>query len=156
MAKTDSVFVYDKSIALRPRFQKRIKVKKEDILNTFRNKKATQKDLKITAVDDHIFIKLPQEKQHFWSPQLHLEINDTETEASVIYGLFGPNPTVWTMFMFFHFLVATFFFAFGIWAYSNWSLEKSYAIQLFLTLFMIILWFVLYFCGTYGPTQRKT
>ncbi|EDP72007.1 hypothetical protein FBALC1_12937 [Flavobacteriales bacterium ALC-1] len=91
-------------------------------------------------------------KQHFWSPQLHLEINEAydQKDKSIIYGLFGPNPTVWTMFMFFHFLVAGLFIAFAIWTYVNWSLEKNFAIQLFVMLLMIVIWIALYFGGRLG------
>jgi hypothetical protein len=54
------------------------------------------------------------------------------------------------MFMFLHFLVAGLFIGFGIWAYVNWSLETDYAIQLFVTLLMIVIWFALYFGGRLG------
>jgi len=51
------------------------------------------------------FIKFNQGSQSFWSPQLHLEIVklDEDEQKSKIYGLFGPNPTLWTFFMFLHF-----------------------------------------------------
>mgnify|MGYP006959937810 CR=1 FL=1 len=80
-----------------------------------------------------------------------LEINKNEDEtSSTIYGLFGPNPTVWTMFMFFHFVVIGLFFGFGVCASTNWSLGNDFTIQLFITLFMIVIWFALYFGGSLG------
>ena len=60
-----------------------------------------------------------------------------------------------TMFMFFHFIVAALFLAFGIWAYTNATLGNKYAIQLFLTLFMIVIWFALYFAGRMGRKKGK-
>ena len=138
-------------IVLRPRFKFHVKEDNDILLQLFEDKKGTQSDFIVSRVDDHVFIKIPKEKQHFWSPQLHLEINkEYDEEGSTIYGLFGPNPTVWTMFMFFHFLVAGLFIAFGIWAYVNWSLGHSYAFQLFFTLFTIVIWFALYFGGSLG------
>ncbi|MBU2939753.1 GTP-binding protein [Lacinutrix sp. C3R15] len=138
-------------IVLRPRFKLDIKLDKETLLNLFEDTKNTQSDFIVSRVDDHVFIKIPKAKQHFWSPQLHLEINKKENDNnSYIYGLFGPNPTVWTMFMFLHFIVICLFFAFGVWAYTNWSLNTNYAIQLFVTLFMIVVWFALYFGGRIG------
>ena len=59
------------------------------------------------------------------------------------------------MFMFLHFIVAGLFIGFGIWAYVNWSLDDDFAIQLFLTLMMVILWFVLYFSGRLGRAAGK-
>ncbi|MFD2542251.1 GTP-binding protein [Lacinutrix gracilariae] len=138
-------------IVLRPRFKLDVKLDKETLLKLFEDTKNTQSDFIVSRVDDHVFIKIPKAKQHFWSPQLHLEINKKEKDNnSYIYGLFGPNPTVWTMFMFLHFIVICLFFGFCVWAYTNWSLNTNYAIQLFVTLFMIVVWFALYFGGRIG------
>ena len=101
-------------IVLRPRFKMEIKHPNEDVLRAFETVKSTQSNFIISRVDDHVFIRLPKHKQHFWSPQLHLEVNERTSESSVLHGLFGPNPTVWTLFMFIHFFVAGIFIAFGI------------------------------------------
>ncbi|MFK7780927.1 GTP-binding protein [Psychroserpens sp.] len=139
-------------IVLRPRFKFHVNYKNEMLLKLFEDTKSVQSDFIVSRVDDHVFIKIPKDKQHFWSPQLHLEINNEfdEKDGSIIYGLFGPNPTVWTMFMFFHFLVAGLFIAFAIWAYVNWTLDANYAIQLFVTLLTIVIWVALYFGGRLG------
>ena len=139
-------------IVLRPRFVKNLDIKAEKILDRFEADSDINTHLKISRVDDHVFIRIPKKEQHFWSPQLHLEINEDydQKSLSTIYGLFGPNPTVWTMFMFFHFVVAGFFIGFAIWAYVNWSLDNSYAVQLFVTMFMIVIWFALYLSGRMG------
>ncbi len=137
-------------IVLRPRFKTELNVNNSTLLKAFEATKKTQNDFVVNRIDDHVFIKFPKERQHFWSPQLHLEINESGTNTSTLHGLFGPNPTVWTMFMFLHFVVACLFIGFGIWAYTNWSLGNNYAIQVFITLFMIILWFALYFGGRIG------
>lgn len=138
-------------VVLRPRFKFNVNADNESLLTLLENTSKAQSNFIVTRVDDHVFIKIPKIKQHFWSPQLHLEINeDEDKQKSIIYGLFGPNPTVWTMFMFFHFVVAGFFIGFAIWAYVNWSLNSNYAVQLFVTLLMIVIWFALYFSGRLG------
>lgn len=138
-------------IVLRPRFKLELTQNNEKLLKAFEDAKNTQSEFIISRIDDHVFIKLPREKQHFWSPQLHLEINnEPDNKSCILHGLFGPNPTVWTMFMFLHFLVACLFIGFGIWAYTNWSLGNNYAIQIFITLLMVVLWFALYFGGRVG------
>ena len=142
-------------IVLRPRFRMDFDCPNEDILKLFEEARQTQSEFVVSRVDDHIFIKIPRERQHFWSPQLHLEIFEIEKGQSKLHGLFGPNPTIWTMFMFLHFIVAGLFFGFGIWAYTNWNLDKDFAIQLFLTLMMVVLWFVLYFAGRLGRAAGK-
>lgn len=139
-------------IVLRPRFKFRVNKDNASLLSLFEVKSKTQSDFVVTRVDDHVFIKIPKKKQHFWSPQLHLEINKDydNVETSMIYGLFGPNPTVWTMFMFLHFVLAGLFIGLAIWTYVNWTLKSDYAIQLFLTLMMIVIWVGLYFGGRLG------
>ena len=106
-------------------------------------------------MDDHVFIKFNTEEIHFWSPQLHLEIIDIEEGRTKLYGLFGPNPTLWTFFMFLHFGVATIFIGLGVWGYSSASLGRSYGLQVGLMIFMILLWFLLYAFGRAGRSKGK-
>ncbi len=142
-------------IVLRPRFKMELNHDNSSVLKTFENAKATCETYKIVRVDDHVFIRLPKHHQHFWSPQLHLEINETDAKTSMLHGLFGPNPTVWTLFMFLHFLVAGLFIAFGIWTYTNWTLKSTYGIQMGFMLLMVAAWFVLYFAGRFGRAKGK-
>ncbi|MGB5555538.1 MAG: GTP-binding protein [Flavobacteriaceae bacterium] len=109
----------------------------------------------VKRVDEHIFIKFNAIENHFWSPQLHLEIVETDTITCKLFGVFGPNPTLWTFFMFLHFGVATLFIALGIWAYSSATLHKPYTFQLVLMGFLIFIWFVLYFFGRVGKHKGK-
>jgi len=145
----------ENDIVLRPRFKIELDKNNEDALKVFETAKTTQKDFIVSRVDDHVFIKIPKADQHFWSPQLHLEIMKIDEQSSRVFGLFGPNPTVWTMFMFFHFIVAGLFIGFGIWAYTNWTLKTEFAIQLFIAILMIILWVALYFGGRLGRATGR-
>ena len=142
-------------IVLRPRFKMDFEQSNQFILQLFEDAKSDQQDFRVTRVDDHVFIKFPVERQHFWSPQLHIEVIETDPGTCSLHGLFGPKPTVWTMFMFLHFIVAGLFIGFGIWAYTNWSLDDDFAIQLFLTIMMVVMWFVLYFAGRLGRAAGK-
>jgi len=142
-------------IVLRPRFQWRISDSEKAIINTFETLKTTQSNYKVSVVDHHVFIRIPKYKQHFWSPQLHLEILKEDDHATLVKGLFGPNPAVWTMFMFMHFIVAGLFITFGIWAYSNYTLGEPFIVQLTLLVFMVISWFVLYMAGRLGKSRGK-
>ncbi|MGB5498199.1 MAG: GTP-binding protein [Maribacter sp.] len=140
-------------IVLRPRFQIELEQPKEKALQIFEN--IDQPPFLVKRMDDHVFIKFNNEEVHFWSPQLQLEISDTEEGRCKLYGLFGPNPTLWTFFMFLHFGVATLFIGLGVWAYSSASLERPYGIQIGLMVFMVLLWFVLYAFGRAGRSKGK-
>jgi hypothetical protein len=149
---------FSENVALRPRFQIQVSETKEKLLQAFEASKTTHKEYVISIVDDHIFIRIPKAKQHFWSPQLHLELRSTDTKDLFLHGLFGPNPTVWTLFMFLHFVVATLFIGMGAWAYSNFALGNSYTLQVGLMFLLIAVWFALYFAGTMGKRagQKET
>ncbi len=140
-------------IVLRPSFQLELPSSKEEVLSAFAENK--RKPFLIKRLDEHIFIKFNSEKIHFWSPQLHLEIQEKDEGNSKLYGVFGPNPTLWTFFMFLHFGVATCFIILGIWAYSSASLDRPYGLQLGLMVFMVLLWFVLYGFGRAGKHKGK-
>jgi hypothetical protein len=142
-------------IILRPRFKIELNEHHETILNRFQDSKKTQSEYIVSRIDDHVFIKFPKKKQHFWSPQLHLEINEIDKNSCTLHGLFGPNPTVWTFFMFVHFLVAGLFIAFGIWAYTNWTLKTGFVLQISLMILMVLVWIGLYVAGSIGKATSK-
>ena len=146
---------FPQDIVLRPRFSFPMNIDSEHALDAFVAAKKTQSDFIISRVDDHVFIRIPKGKQHFWSPQLHLEINAVADRASILKGLFGPKPAVWTLFMFFHFLVAVLFLGFGVWAYANASLKSSYSSQIVFMVAMVVIWFALYFAGRLGRAKGR-
>lgn len=49
------------------------------------------------VVGNYLVIKIPEERQHYWSPQLQVEMEDRDGTVHV-NGLFTPMPSVWTMF----------------------------------------------------------
>jgi hypothetical protein len=109
----------------------------------------------VSRIDTPVFIRIPKSKQHFWSPQLHIEVDAVDEQHCEFRGLFGPSPTVWTFFMFLHFLVACLFIGFGIWTYTNVTLKTSYGIQLGLMFFMMLIWFALYVAGIMRKAAGK-
>lgn len=145
-----------KDIVLRPRFKVLLSKPKDEVISDFKLAKERNKSFILTCIDDHIFIKIPRQDQHFWSPQLHLEIiEEDDKKNSTLHGLFGPNPTIWTFFMFLHFIVAGIFIGFTVWAYSNWSLDQPFIVQLSVCILMVLIWFVLYAAGRIGRSTGK-
>ncbi len=143
-------------IVLRPRFKIDLEQSSEWALEALETAGQQTSQFVVVRLDDRVFIKIPEEKQHFWSPQLDLQIWDSEEdEKTMLRGLFGPKPSVWTLFMFLHFAVAGLFIAAGIWAYSNAALEQPYALQLFSLCLLALGWFVLYFAGRMGKSAGR-
>lgn len=141
-------------IVLRPRFTLSVPKSAENLLAAFKEA-SNPKRFITTQVDSHVFIKIPKARQEFWSPQLDLVINRLSDETAEVRGLFGPRSTVWTMFMFFHFMVAMIFIGCGVWAYSNYSLGEPFAVPIVFMLLMVLTWFVLYFLGRMGKSTGK-
>ncbi len=80
-----------------------------------------------------ITLKIPQEDRHYWSPQLTLSIEEQQ-EGSIIRGLYGPNPKVWSMFMFSYTAIGSIAFFIAIIGFSNYSLGVDAKILWFLPL----------------------
>jgi len=137
-------------ILLKPRFRLKFKESEQEILEQFSRELA--KDSCIYSgkvVDHHVVIDVPQEDEHFWSPQLHVEV-EKEEGFTIVKGILGPKPKIWTFFMFLHFLVAIAFFVFFVIAYSRWSLDQENTFSMIMCLLMPVIWVVLYFFGQLG------
>ena len=140
-------------IVLRPRFRVSLRTNLEKLEAIFDT--ATANSFVIKRLDEHIFIKFKKAEITFWSPQLHLELSSYEEGISNIRGVFGPNPTLWTFFMFLHFGVGTLFIIMGIFAYSNYSLGKDITLWSVGMFFLVVIWFALYAFGRLGRAKGK-
>jgi len=65
------------------------------------NLKAEALNFEGQIVQEHAFIRIPEKDQHYWSPELHVWARQEEKET-IVYGVMGPKPKIWTMFMFFY------------------------------------------------------
>ncbi|MDB9954141.1 GTP-binding protein [Flavobacteriaceae bacterium] len=142
-------------IILRPRFTIELNADPNLVLEAFEAAKNSQDAIKINVLDAHVFLKIPVAQQHFWSPQLHLEVLESTQVSCKVKGLFGPSPTVWTLFMFFHFVTASLFLGFGVWTYSNWSLDTAFITPLLLMVLMVGVWISLYISGRLGKQKGQ-
>jgi hypothetical protein len=96
-------------IFLRPRFTIDLDENCDKILAKFSNEFEKEGCSFLgNIVDGHVFISISNKEEHFWSPQLYLEILEQTPYTSLLKGLFGPKLQVWTLFMFIHFLMRFF------------------------------------------------
>jgi hypothetical protein len=135
----------EKTIRLRLRFYKDVKETVDVVRQKFLDYKAIcPKEYWIKVIDNHIFLHIVGEKKHYYSPHLHLELEEHNESGTHIRGLFGPDQTLWTLFMFLHFVVAGIFTTFGIMAYTNYIIKKPLLMDGILMFLMVIVWFLLY------------
>ena len=138
-------------IYLRPRFKMEFNENQQKLIAKFqRNVKNANCKYCVKVIDGHIVIDIPADENHFWSPQLHFEIDRVDENKSIVKGLFGPKPQVWTFFMFIHFAMAFAFIGFSIMAYVKYTLKSDYKIALTVTAILPILWIIMYFLGRIG------
>lgn len=141
-------------IHLRPRFKMEFGENQQKLLAKFQiNVKNTSCKYCVKVIDGHIVVDIPSEENHFWSPQLNIEIEHIEENKSIVKGLFGPKPQVWTLFMFIHFAMAFAFIGFSMMAYVKWTLKSDYKTALIITFVLPILWVAMYFLGSLGKKR---
>lgn len=136
----------ENSLALRPKFSKDVAKSIEDILADATRIKAEVKDDYLLKISDHhIFFFITRSKRKYFSPHLHVELTENEDKSTNVRGLYGPDQTVWTFFMFLHFIVAGIFLIYMVIAYSHWTLKQSTTLDFAIMGLMVVFWFVLYF-----------
>jgi hypothetical protein len=137
------------SDSLRPRFRYYVPYSQETITNRF---KTTFTDSTIpftgSTLKYHIVIDYPEKDRHFWSPQIDLNLEKYEN-GTLIRGLVGPRPNVWTVFMFFN-AVGGFAGIIGvIVGIGQWSMEGP-PLALWLIPFSALIFGIVYYLGLTG------
>lgn len=140
-------------IVLRPRFKITLQTNIEQLQEAF--DQSPKGKFSIKRLDEHVYIRFKKAETDFWSPQLHIELTSFEKGVSTLHGVFGPNPTLWTFFMFLHFGVGTLFVILGIFAYSKYSLGNDITFWLVGMVFLVIIWFALYAFGRMGKAKGR-
>jgi hypothetical protein len=89
-------------VQIRPRYTFSVPIRKEEALTKLRE--ALEKEtsgLKGKFVKPLVVISVNEEDQHFWSPELSLDIEEKEGETEIRCTL-GPRSSLWTMFATFY------------------------------------------------------
>jgi hypothetical protein len=141
-------------VLLKPRFRLELDQNQEAVLDKFKDNLAGE-DCKFCSKisGNHIFLDVPEIEEHFWFPQLQVEVIKDENDKTIIKGILGPKPKVWTFFMFLHFVVAAAFIVFFVIFYVKWSLEKDYQLAKYMLIGLPILWIVFYAFGQLGKKK---
>lgn len=110
------------SFRVRPRFRQELDVPPAKLMGMIKGYVINHSDLcDGTFVSNHITLKIPQAQQHFWSPQLDVSLEENEG-GTIIRGLYGPKPSVWTLFMFGYSVVGILMLFLSLTTFSKWSL----------------------------------
>jgi len=144
----------DKPISLRPRFRMSSPLDKETLLSRIPMLKKTYKGkYRLTQSGNHLWIHHLKRNEKIYTPNLHLELVEddyVDPDTLIIKGLYSPNSTYWTLFMFLHFILAGLLIAFMIMAYTKSVINESFWPYVYLMITIGMLWIGLYFFARYN------
>lgn len=114
------------SFRVRPRFRREIRQSPETLSKNIEEQIHHQNSpfimSSVPGVHSHIILKIPTVERHYWSPQLSLTLEEQEDGQTLVRGLYGPAPSVWTLFTFGYAVLSILsFFAFAL-GFSQWNL----------------------------------
>jgi hypothetical protein len=139
---------------IRPRFRVKSDLELEELM--LRIKEALNKEGAACTgqyAHGHFTLKILTKDRHYWSPQLSLTLEKSEDE-SLVRGLYGPKPAIWTMFMFFYSIVGLAILLVGLVGLSYLSLGKP-ALILWWLPFLIAVFLSLYWVAYSGKKIGK-
>mgnify|MGYP006266877337 CR=1 FL=1 len=110
------------AIEIRPRFQQSIPLSQTEVIRCFEQALEQASALEGSIIDHHIVLRMPIEKQHYWSPQLSLTLEEEGEGETLIRGLFGPRPSVWLLFVFLYSSIGAISLFIAITGFSQLSL----------------------------------
>ncbi|MCB9643146.1 MAG: hypothetical protein H6728_08730 [Myxococcales bacterium] len=111
---------------MRPRFHMIFTLPPEQAMEKIEEcVKERNEQFRLMKAHPHIQILVSEKEQHFWSPCFSLEFEKC-SKGTCMYGLVGPHPGVWTMFMAFYTMLAFGAFVGMSLGVSQW-MAKEYA-----------------------------
>ncbi|MEZ4883317.1 MAG: hypothetical protein R3E32_01180 [Chitinophagales bacterium] len=137
---------------LRPRFSFNVPYSVERILEKIQLKlNEDNAPCKGSVVTHHVILDIPIKDRHYWSPQLHLEVEEDEEKekGSLVRGIIGPRPAVWTLFLFIYAVIGIIGLMVSLYGLSKWSLGE-FSIALFGLPIAFVLMSSAYLTSRYG------
>lgn len=154
-----SVISQKTGFQIRPRFEERTSQSIEDVSAAFRTE-LSEGTCPFNGKVKHGYVSLyPKDKdRHYWSPHfsMTMEADEDDPETTVLYGLYGPSPPVWTLFVFVYSFLALFVVIVAVIGFANRSIGDSGAILWLLPVLLLMLaslYFVSYFGQKKGHDQ---
>lgn len=121
------------SIRIRPRIRQFSVHSEEEVLSNYQQLLDSGKyPFEGKVVQHHVFVKCTAEKQHFWSPELTLEIvrnylmdgeYSDHKEPTLVRGYISPRPSIWTFFAFAYIGLGLLFLGFLVYGTSQMMLD---------------------------------
>lgn len=108
-------------IRIRPRYKRITDLPSCQVIDQILEGLIAKKGVAGSTLENHAYLKIPDKDQHYWSPEFHVTVEKMD-DGTLVRGVIGPKPKVWTMFMFFYSAVLVLFFLGVAMGVSQWML----------------------------------
>jgi hypothetical protein len=141
MATTQYYEEHQHPFRVRPRFEIETHAAVDEVVNKIKTSLEESDSIVQARIrNGYATLFLPLEEQHFWSPELTINVEKTESEdGSIISGLYGPRPAVWTAFVFIYSLLGFAILVTSIIGFANKSIGNSSSILWLVPILILIL-----------------
>ena len=116
------------SIRTRPRFKHTSSLSlsevKSKLLINLARKSNQDKGITGKVYEEHLSLDIIKSKQHFWSPHLNVNFEVTD-EGVILRGRYGPQPSIWTIFMFAYGALGILFIFIALYGLSQKALQQE-------------------------------
>ncbi len=107
---------------VRPKIELTVELPPEEVLRRFKEC-VREREVQGSVLGSCIEVTVLDKQQHFWSPQLSLQVDDHDGGA-LIYGRLGPQPQVWTLLVAMYAIVGISCGFAMFFAFSQWLLDE--------------------------------
>jgi hypothetical protein len=144
------------NIEIRPRFRLISNLSKDEILNRVKEALPKQNEVKGEVTKDHVFLKIPEKDQHYWSPAMEVTVKPyyEDEDKMSIRCILGPKQSIWLMLVFFYIGVGVLALFGGMYGLVKWNLGKE---SIFIWAFPVAacLFGIIYLTAKYGQRRGR-
>lgn len=141
-------------IRTRPRFKIYTDASPEQYNSVLKKLLTEQQDFSGNVNSETAYITVKNGSEDYWSPRLSLRA-EKEDEKTVIRGIFGPNPSVWTFFMFLYFVFGILWMVFITLWFVGRQIGSDYGWALPVSFVMLLLILGVYAAAQFGQKKAK-
>lgn len=140
------------SLHIRPRFLEQVDLPADAVLAEIKKRlRSGQAPCDGYVALHHVVLRMPYADQHFWSPQMQFSVEPVESDNQrcEIRGLVGPQPAVWTLFVFIYSAVGIMGTFASLYGLSKWTLGE-YSVFIWAIPVSLFLLATAYFASKFG------
>ena len=142
-------------LRLRPPLRLHSPLTVDEIVDRLRKQLALETtSVTATIVGGYVVLRIPEAQTHYWSPQLSLTLEAEEEGGTSLHGLFMPQPSVWTLFVWIYAVIVFGGFCGGIYGFAQRHLEQP-AYALWSIPLAALLVFIVYSAASMGQHMGR-